>query len=121
LQGLGAALFRAGQLDEARKVLTNAAGAATPGTTSPAYSWYFLAMTHHRLGNPAEARSWYDKAVRHTEEVLAKDREEGSLPWNRRATLELLRDEAAALLGLPSPRGSPELLPAPITKWPPTK
>jgi hypothetical protein len=63
--------------------------------SSPAYTWFFLAMAHKRSGHPEEARSWLDKAIkRMKQETQRKD-----LPWNCGLTLQLLRREAQALLG----------------------
>jgi hypothetical protein len=68
-------------------------------TSSPAYTWFFLAMTHHRLGHGEEAKEWLDKAVASTEKAMREaDQGTAGLSWNRRLTLKLLRDEAAALL-----------------------
>lgn len=100
LETLGAALFRAGQLDEARKYLGDV-NAPPSANTSPAYGWYFLAMTHHRLGNGREAQKLHKMAREYTAKVLAEGKQGDvqPLPWNRRLTLELLRDETQALLG----------------------
>ena len=53
-------------------------------------------MAHHRLGNNAEAVKWHTRASRYTEKALesADPRGAVSSPWNRRLTLQLLRDEA---------------------------
>ena len=70
--------------------------------SSVAYTWFFLAMTHYRLGNVDEVRNWYDKAAAWTREVLARESEDGKpkppVEWNRRLTLELLQKEASELL-----------------------
>jgi tetratricopeptide (TPR) repeat protein len=112
LEGLGAALFRAGQPDQALEHLNAAERAAATDKTDPSYIWYFLALTHQNLDHRAEARSWYDKAARHTEKVLADSttRDGAPLAWNRQLTLELLRNEAKALLGVkesPNPKDQP--------------
>ncbi len=99
---LGSVLYRAGRFEEAIQRLGEADRLAQDGTgkppPSPTYTWYFLAMTHHRLGHHEEAKKWLDKAVESTEKALA-DHEAGKelLVWNRRLTLKLLRDEAEAL------------------------
>ena len=60
---------------------------------------YFLAMTHHKLGQQAEAKQWFDKAVAWTEKVLDENRKDHKpVSWNRRLTLKLLRSEAAEML-----------------------
>jgi tetratricopeptide (TPR) repeat protein len=101
LSTLGASLYRAGRFDQALKRLDEANVAAAqagrgPMLCSPAYSWFFLAMIHQRLGHPKEARRWLDKAIKQMEE-------EGKNPgvtWNRALTLQLLRREAGSLLGV---------------------
>jgi serine/threonine protein kinase/tetratricopeptide (TPR) repeat protein len=96
---LGAALYRAGRFIEAVQWLDQASAAfqqnGTKTTTySPAYSWFFLAMAHHRLGHEQQAREWLNKATKRTEQ---ENRNE-SLRWNRRFTLRLLRNEAEELV-----------------------
>ena len=106
LKNLGAILYRAGRIDEALAKLNEAdelQGDPRHGSdSSPAYTWYFLAMTHRALGNNDEATKWYEKAAVWTSEVLAPASEDGapkpSVPWNRRLTLELLQKEASELL-----------------------
>ena len=100
LKTLGAALYRAGRFDEAAQQLTDLTdawdqGSELPTSTSPAYTWFFLAMANHQLGHLDEARKWLDKAVEQAEQEIA-----GNASWNRRLTLQLLRKEAASLLGL---------------------
>jgi tetratricopeptide (TPR) repeat protein len=97
----GAVLHRAGyhhraierltELDRRRETRDRA------GNSSPAYTWYFLAMARQKAGNAEQARDYLNKANQWTDEVLAD--EEDPPAWNRRATLELLRGEAEALLG----------------------
>jgi tetratricopeptide (TPR) repeat protein len=101
LQGLGAALFRAGRFREALETLERCESAEENDGTTPAYAWYFRAMTCVKLGQVDEARRWYDKAAEATEKVLGDGKGTGAEPvaWNRRATLELLHSEATALLG----------------------
>ncbi len=67
---------------------------------SPAYTWFFLAMAHHRLGQTDEAAKWLDKAVAWTEKVLAEHKSGSGtqLGWNRRLTLQLLSAEAEQLI-----------------------
>jgi ELWxxDGT repeat protein len=67
--------------------------------SSPAYTWYFLAMAHQANEQPEEAKKWLDKATEWTDKVVRQD-EEGtaSLSWNRRLTLRLLREEAEAMI-----------------------
>jgi tetratricopeptide (TPR) repeat protein len=100
---LGAILYRAGRFDEARQKLREAdhlASSTTPSLSTPAYTWFFLAMTHHRLGHTDEAKDWLNKARDATEKAF-NEHDAGTvvLPWNRRLTLTLLRREAEGLLG----------------------
>jgi serine/threonine protein kinase/tetratricopeptide (TPR) repeat protein len=99
-QALGAALFRAGQFEEALPILTQAESAAKLEAT-PLYARWFLAMTHHKLGHEADARKWYDRVEAETASLLADGKTETGKPlsWNRRLTLELLRAEAAEMFG----------------------
>lgn len=97
--GLGAVLFRAGEFEEAKQHLSACAEALNTSATCPAYVWYFLAMTNHRLGHHDEARKWLDKASEFTARILIESKAgRYRLFWNRRATLELLDAEAKALL-----------------------
>ena len=111
---VGAILYRTG-LDEAVQRLTAADQLAQEPTSasqsSPAYTWFFLAMAHHRLGHTEEAKQWLDKAVAWTVKTTTEaDQGKADLPWNRRLTLKLLRDEATTLLGvtLPTVESAPE-------------
>ncbi len=110
---LGAALYRAGRFEEAVKRLTEAtqldAGAYR---TNMLYTWFFLAMAHHRLGHAEEARHWLDKAIEATTKLCSRPPsrlESQRLPtasfrpnWSRRLTLELLRREAEQLIQAPA-------------------
>ena len=104
LKTLGGILYRAGRFEEAVKRLTEADNLIedpdTESNLSPAYTWYFLAMAHHKLGHAEEAKKWLDKATEWTDKVLA-EHEEGKSPlsWNRRLTLKLLRKEAEDMIG----------------------
>ena len=89
---LGALLFRAGKFEQAATRLTEASQLDKDPRSSPIYTWYFLAMAHHRLGHAAEAKTWRDKALAATEQALA-DHARGTgepLPWRRRLPLKLL-------------------------------
>jgi serine/threonine protein kinase/Tfp pilus assembly protein PilF len=98
----GAALYRAGRYKEAAERLGEAAAYRPgPGSRLPVvYSWYFLAMAQHRLGQVDEARRWLEKAVRWVEGREKEGDAASKLPmfWNRRLTLQLLRREAEALI-----------------------
>jgi hypothetical protein len=106
-------------LDEATERLTEADQLAQQmgedQPCSPAYTWYFLAMAHHRLGHREEAKKWLDKAVSWTDKVFREaDLGTADLSWSRRLTLKLLRDEAEALLKSTPASASP--LPKPAVK-----
>jgi tetratricopeptide (TPR) repeat protein len=107
LQHLGAVLYRAGRFEAAAKRLTEAE-AAFPETQNPrssiVYNWLFQGMTQHRLGHAAEARRYLDKAVKEIDQPSTK----AAVAWNRRLTLQLLRQEAQELLRKPSGAKNPE-------------
>ena len=113
----GAVLYRAGRFDEALARLSEAEPLVQEPSEAikspPAYTWFFLAMTQQRLGHAEEAKQWLDKAVTWTDKTLAEaDQGTADLPWNRRLTLKLLRDEATALLGVTPPTVEPAPEPA---------
>ena len=76
--------------------------------SATAYTWFFLAMTHHRLGRTDEARHWLEKGIQATEEAMQppagspeKSRNTTAtipLSWNRKLTLQLLRREAEQMI-----------------------
>jgi tetratricopeptide (TPR) repeat protein len=112
LNVLGAALYRAGRLEEAVRRLGEANAAydlANARQRSPiVYTWLFQAMAHHALGHQKEAGEWLQKAVHWTDQV-AEDKTLLPMPWNRRLTVRLLRREAEALLqGPPAGQRTPE-------------
>jgi tetratricopeptide (TPR) repeat protein len=117
LTTLGALLYRAGRYDEALSRLSEAAALAeqpdAASHLSPAYAWFFLAMTQHRLGHTEEAKQWLDKAVTWMDKSFAEaDQGTADLTWNRRLMLRLLRDEATAMLGVTPPTVEPAPEPA---------
>jgi len=94
LNSLGAMLMRSGHYTEGRIELNKALAATESGSTSPGYIRYFLAMTEHYLGHQQAAHDQLETANRSAREELAE------FPaWNRKLTIELLRDEAEALIG----------------------
>ncbi len=108
-QCLGALLFRAGRFNDALEHLNEAAESQDNELLSRAYTCYFLAMTHRKLGHSAEAKQWFGKAVEWTERVLDENREyHKPVVWNRRLTLELFHKEAAQLLGIPAVAPQPQ-------------
>jgi tetratricopeptide (TPR) repeat protein len=90
---LGGILMRAGQFEEARKVLDHPTAAATDETSSAAYVHYFLAMTQHHLGNASEAALQLRRA-----NDLADQDQAATTSWRRKVSLELLRKEAGSLI-----------------------
>jgi tetratricopeptide (TPR) repeat protein len=101
---LGATLYRADRFAEAIQRLNEANTAweqagTKPAMYSPAYLWFFLAMTHQRQGDALEARRWLTKAQKWMEQETQDSRNPA---WNRRLTLQLLRREAEQLLAAPA-------------------
>jgi tetratricopeptide (TPR) repeat protein len=106
---LGEALYRAGRFEEAIGRL-NEATALTPDPriSDVVYTWFFMAMAHHRLQHVDEARHWLDKGIRVMEEELKRPAEPdvdsvkrtGTIPpnWYRKLMLHLLRREAEELI-----------------------
>jgi serine/threonine protein kinase/uncharacterized protein HemY len=82
---LGVALYRGGKWDKALFALERAV--AVRGGGDP-LDWFFLAMTHGRLGDKDKAAQWYERAT-------------GWMEKNQpdRKDLQRSRAEAAALLG----------------------
>ena len=93
---LGTVLYRAGEFREAIEHLQVASDTQPVGSLT--YSWFVMAMAHHRLGHPEEAKKWLDKAVQWADKTLP-ELEEGfgfELTWDRRLILKLFREEAEA-------------------------
>jgi tetratricopeptide (TPR) repeat protein len=88
---LGVAYYRARRYREAVEILR--ANIDKQVDRILAYDLYFLAMSHHRLGETARARDFYDWAVRWV--ALQTDLEPHS-----REELAVIRAEAAELLGI---------------------
>jgi tetratricopeptide (TPR) repeat protein len=100
LSTFAAVLYRAGRVDEAVGKLTELSNrwdqtGQYPTLTSPAYTWFFLAMAHHRLGNTNDSQRYFESAVERAEQEMA-----GDAVWNRKLTLQLLQAEAQSRLGL---------------------
>lgn len=93
---LGAAEYRAGEWKKSIVALEKSM--ELRGGGGDAYDWYFLAMAHWKLGQKAEALSYFEKAVAWSERANDKD-------------LGRLKKEAAELLGM-SETPPPAELPA---------
>jgi WD40 repeat protein/serine/threonine protein kinase len=96
----GAARYRAGQFAEAIGSLTDSC--AAHGKGGNAYDWLFLAMAHHQLERPDEARKWLTRATAWIDKALREDiadrRTPSPLVWNDRVALGALRREAEELI-----------------------
>jgi WD40 repeat protein/serine/threonine protein kinase/tetratricopeptide (TPR) repeat protein len=99
LATLGAAHYRAGQFDDGVRRLNEAVKAY--GNVGTSDTWLYLAMTHHRLRQPEEAKRWLDKAVEWVEQNV-REKPPGAappaLPWQQRLELQLLLQEARELV-----------------------
>jgi serine/threonine protein kinase len=95
---LGAAFYRAGRIEAAIQQLEKATKMfEQPGAdvveSSPAYSWFFLALARQSRGDMEESARCLKKATE-----LADREMQNQMPWNRKLTLELLRREATAAI-----------------------
>jgi tetratricopeptide (TPR) repeat protein len=88
---LGVAYYRAGRYREAVEVLR--ANLDRQKDAVLAFDLYFLAMSHHRLGDHARARAYYDWAARWSR--THKGRSPGDVE-----ELDIFRAEASELLGV---------------------
>jgi tetratricopeptide (TPR) repeat protein len=86
---LGALLYRAGRYPEAVTRLEAAVQAQGQGGT--AFDFLFLAMSEQKRGNPDAARRWLDAA----------GKAGARFPWEQRAQLDALRQEAEGLVKRP--------------------
>jgi tetratricopeptide (TPR) repeat protein len=66
LNTLGAALFRAGRIDEAIARLNESVKAS--GGAGVPQDWAYLAMAHHKKGDREEARRWLEKVRAHVKD-----------------------------------------------------
>ena len=99
---LPAVLYRSGQFEAALRQL--AAGAITSNELTPV-TWFFLAMSCHRLGRADEAKAWLAKAVDYLQRLGKPGDSQAServSPYYR-AQLESLRGEAEAVLATTAP------------------
>jgi len=104
----GVVLYRAGRYQDALDQLK--AAVALHGQGGAFEDRVFLAMAHHQLKNPDQAKEWLAKAVQQMEKSLkAKDYTAPIRPpsWEARIVWEILRQEAALLIeGKNSPSGN---------------
>jgi tetratricopeptide (TPR) repeat protein len=90
---LGVARYRAGDFKGAVEAFDRSMALRQSGD---AFDWLPLAKAHARLGQPGEARKWYDRAaqwLQKNEKALARD------TWQA-GELRRFRDEAEEVLGL---------------------
>ena len=71
LNTLGVVYYRNGQFEEAVQTLTRATAASEEGGT--AFDFFFLAMSHHRLGRAKDAADAYEKAVRDSHKPVSAE------------------------------------------------
>jgi WD40 repeat protein len=88
---LGLAYYRAGRYHEAVDILRP--NLARQQDQYLAFDLYFLAMSHHKLGETAQARSYYELAVRWP-------RSDNGLTPEELEELDMFHAEASALLGV---------------------
>jgi tetratricopeptide (TPR) repeat protein/serine/threonine protein kinase len=69
---LGVAQYRAGDCNAAVAALQKSIELNNGGYGG---DWFVLAMAHHKLGHPKEARQWFDKAVEQMEKAGSQDQE----------------------------------------------
>jgi tetratricopeptide (TPR) repeat protein len=93
----GTVLYRAGRFEEAIQHLTEAMRLSA---REPTEIWYFVAMTHYRLGHAEEAKWWLDNASAWADKALGEDETPAGphLEWRRRLLTKLYRAEAEALI-----------------------
>jgi serine/threonine-protein kinase len=96
----GALYFRSGQAKDAVKYLEKSL-AADGRPDRAVLNWLWLALVHHKLGSPTEARRWLDKAANWLDQQGGRmPVEDAGLGFHRHNWLEaqVLRREAEALL-----------------------
>ena len=93
LKALGAVLMRAGQYEEAERVLTKALDAKQATGATIADPQYFLAMTYHHLGKRSKANEMLETANASADSKLSTNPH-----WNFKRTLRVLRSEAETLI-----------------------
>ena len=109
LNTLGAALYRAGRIDEAIARLDESVKAS--GGVGVPQDWVFLAMAHHKKGNADEARRWLEKVRAHKDEKIAFSTDLVEIRILLREAEALLRETPPAPLD-PTSRAAPGRLAA---------
>jgi tetratricopeptide (TPR) repeat protein len=94
---LGAILSRVGKVPDAIRLLNEAI--KLHQQTGLVADWLFLAMAHHRLGQPVQARKWLDKANAEIGRMAKQKANDQPFGWVELLELRLLQREAEALLG----------------------
>jgi tetratricopeptide (TPR) repeat protein len=88
---LGAALFRAGKVDNAIRTLTAANKYSWGGEA--AWNALFLALAYRQKGNATEVNNWLQKADDALNPPKTLGRRPVSIPWTMQLELDLLRQE----------------------------
>jgi tetratricopeptide (TPR) repeat protein len=101
LTAWGLLFYRNKQYQEALEKIQ--AAIKVQGKEGTVYDWLILAMAHHQLKQPDEARRWFKKAETLLDWLPEKRVKDPRSPqfWNGRLTAEMLRREAAGLLNAP--------------------
>jgi tetratricopeptide (TPR) repeat protein len=87
---LGAALYRAGEWEDARATLAHSMELRNGGDS---FDWFFVSLVDLKLGRKTEAHDWYERAVESFQRSAPQNREE----------LYRFEVEAAQELGLAKP------------------
>jgi tetratricopeptide (TPR) repeat protein len=90
---LGVARYRAGDYSLARAALQKSMELREGGDPN---DWYFLAMIEHHLGNPRQAKAWFERAA----DWMAREKHSADDPVY--PDLQRFHVEASKLLGLPN-------------------
>jgi serine/threonine protein kinase/WD40 repeat protein len=103
---LGCVLYRLGRYAESVRRLDESL--RLHGRQGTFYDWLFLAMAHHGLGHPAEARAWLDRSKHWLDQAdrgAIRSDPFLTLPlaWDVRLQALILLREAERLIGSPMP------------------
>ena len=91
----GAALYRAGLFEKARRQLSTAIELAKDEST---YAYFLLAMTEHHLGRPAEARASLGRGVALMDDYSPAGKLHVLSEWIEHLAMQSLRHEAEQVL-----------------------